>query len=55
MNEMFKKSMPFFEQAHEIEPTNTDYMRTLKTLYYRFHDEPGMQAKYDAIVNELGY
>ena len=55
MNEMFKKSMPFFEQAHEIEPSNTDYMRTLKTLYYRFHDEPGMQAKYDAIVNELGY
>ena len=55
MNEMFKKSMPFFEQAHQIDPENTDYMRTLKTLYYRFHDEPGMQAKYDAIVAELGY
>lgn len=55
MNEMFKKSLPFFEQAHEIEPENTDYMRTLKTLYYRFKDEPGMQAKYDDIVNKLGY
>ena len=55
MNAMFKQSLPFFEQAHEIDPENTDYMRTLKTLYYRFHDEPGMQAKYDDIVNKLGY
>lgn len=55
MNEMFRKSLPFFEAAHEIDPANTDYMRTLKTLYYRFQSEPGMQAKYDAIVNELGY
>lgn len=55
MNEMFKKSLPFFEQAHQIEPENTDYMRTLKTLYYRFNEEPGMQAKYDDIVNKLGY
>ena len=55
MNEMFRKSMPFFEKAHELDPANTDYMRTLKTLYYRFHDEAGMQAKYDAIVAELGY
>ena len=55
MNAMFKRSLPFFEQAHEIDPENTDYMRTLKTLYYRFHEEPGMQAKYDAIVEKLGY
>jgi len=55
MNAMFRRSLPFFEQAHEIDPENADYMRTLKTLYYRFHDEPGMQAKYDAIVEKLGY
>lgn len=55
MNEMFKRSLPYFEKAHELDPENTDYMRTLKTLYYRFNEEPGMQAKYDAIVNELGY
>ena len=55
MSEMYKQSLPFFEAAHELDPSNTDYMRTLKALYYRFHDEPGMQAKYDAIVNELGY
>ena len=55
MKAMFKKSLPFFEQAHEIDPDNTDYMRTLKTLYYRFIDEAGMQAKYDDIVNKLGY
>ncbi len=55
MKAMFKQSLPFFEQAHALEPDNTDYMRTLKALYYRFIDEPGMQDKYDAIVNELGY
>lgn len=56
MNAMFKRSLPFFEQAHELEPNNTDYMRTLKTLYYRFQEsDPAMKAKYDAIVEELGY
>ena len=55
MNAMFRRSLPFFEQAHEIDPENADYMRTLKTLYYRFNAEPGMQAKYDAIVEKLGY
>lgn len=49
MNEMFKKSLPFFEQAHEMDPDNRDTMITLKTLYYRFH----MEDKYEAIQEKL--
>lgn len=48
-NEMFKKSLPFFEEAHKIAPEQRDFMITLKTLYYRFE----MQAEYDAIQAEL--
>ncbi len=49
MNEMFKKSLPFFEKAHEMEPENRDYMITLRTLYYRF----SMDKEYEAISAEL--
>jgi tetratricopeptide (TPR) repeat protein len=49
MNAMFKKSLPFFEQAHEMDPENRDFMITLKTLYYRFH----MDDKYEAIQEKL--
>ncbi|MBO4689846.1 MAG: tetratricopeptide repeat protein [Paludibacteraceae bacterium] len=53
MNEEYKKSMPFFEQAHELNPKERDYMIVLKSLYYRFRNEPGMQAKYDAMVEKI--
>ena len=49
MNAMFKKSLPFFEKAHELDPENRDFMITLKTLYYRFH----MDAEYEAIQDKL--
>ncbi|MCQ2325510.1 MAG: tetratricopeptide repeat protein, partial [Paludibacteraceae bacterium] len=49
MNEMFKKSLPYFEKAHEMDPANRDYMMTLRTLYYRF----SMDAEYDKISAEL--
>ncbi len=49
MNAMFKKSLPYFEKAHEMEPGNRDYMTTLRTLYYRF----SMDAEYDKISAEL--
>lgn len=48
MDEMFAKSLPFFEQAHEIEPENRNYMMILKQLYYRMR----MDEKYEKI-NEL--
>lgn len=49
MNGLFRQSMPYFENAHKMEPTNRDYMITLKTLYYRFE----MTAEYEAIQNEI--
>ena len=49
MNEMFKKSLPFFEKAHEMDPENRDYMTTLKSLYYRFK----MTSEYDAMTEKL--
>ena len=53
MNEVFRQSMPYFEKAHELEPTRESFLQTLKTLYYRFRAEPGMQEKYDATVQLL--
>ena len=49
MNEVFRKSLPFFEKAHEMAPEDRTYMQTLKGLYYRF----GMEDKYNKIVEEL--
>ena len=54
MNDVFRKSMPFFEKAHELDPTNRDYVIVLKGLYYRFNNEPGMEAKYKE-MEELLY
>jgi tetratricopeptide (TPR) repeat protein len=53
MKEVFRKSLPFFEKAHEMNPEDRQYMMILKGLYYRFLSEPGMEAKYNAIVAEL--
>ena len=33
---VFKKSLPFFEKAHEMAPEERSYIQTLKGLYYRF-------------------
>ena len=41
MNEVFKKSLPFFEKAHEMAPEDRTYVQVLKGLYYRF----GMEDK----------
>ena len=49
MDEVFAKSMPFFEKAHELNPEDRNYMITLKTLYYRLH----MDEKYEEITNKL--
>ena len=49
MNEVFRKSLPYFEKAHEMDPQDRNYMQILKGLYYRFH----MDDKYNAISEEL--
>jgi tetratricopeptide (TPR) repeat protein len=53
MNAVFRESLPFFERAHELKPDNTNYLQTLKMLYYRFRSEPEMQAKYDEVEAKL--
>ena len=49
MNEVFRKSLPYFEEAHKMDPQDRNYMQILKGLYYRFH----MDDKYNAISEEL--
>ena len=49
MNAVFRKSLPFFEKAHEMAPEDRSYMQTLKALYYRF----GMDDKYAEISEKL--
>ena len=49
MNAVFKKSLPYFEKAHEMDPTERSYMQILKSLYYRFR----MDAKYEEIAEKL--
>ena len=49
MNEVFKQSLPYFEEAHRMDPQERTYMQILKGLYYRFH----MDAKYEEISEKL--
>lgn len=49
MNAVFKKSLPFFEKAHEMAPEDRSYLQTLKALYYRF----GMDDKYNEVAEKL--
>jgi len=49
MNEVFRKSLPFFEKAHEMAPEDRSYLQTLKALYYRF----GMDDKYNEVNEKL--
>ena len=53
LTEVFRLSLPYFEKAHELDPTRESFLQTLKSLYYRFRAEDGMQAKYDATVQLL--
>ncbi len=49
MNAVFLESLPFFEKAHELNPTDRTYIQTLKGLYYRF----GMDDKYNEMNEKL--
>ena len=49
MNEVFRKSLPFFEKAHEMAPEERSYLQTLKALYYRF----GMTEKFEEASEKL--
>ena len=49
MNAVFKQSLPFFEQAHQMAPEERSYIQTLKGLYYRFN----MTDKYNEMNEKL--
>jgi tetratricopeptide (TPR) repeat protein len=49
----FKVSIPFFQKASQLKPTEMEFKRTLKTLYYRLKKDPIYEAKYDAISKEI--
>ncbi|MDL2256566.1 tetratricopeptide repeat protein [Parabacteroides sp. OttesenSCG-928-K15] len=46
----FKKALPYFEKAHELEPEQVEYMITLRGIYYNL----GMSKEYEAIEAKLG-
>jgi tetratricopeptide (TPR) repeat protein len=51
MNAVFRQSLPFFEKAHELAPTDRTYIQTLKGLYYRFGMEDKEQEMQDKLNN----
>lgn len=48
-DEVFKQSIPYFIKASEVNPSELEYKKTLKTLYYRLQ----MDKEFDAIEKEL--
>ena len=52
MNEVFRKSLPFFEEAHKMAPEDRQYMQVLKGLYYRFHMD-AKEAEMRALLETL--
>jgi hypothetical protein len=49
----FKVSIPYFQKAAQLKPSDIEFKRTLKTLYYRLKKDPVFEAKYDAITKEI--
>ena len=47
IDKAFQNALPYFEKAYELEPTNYDYKRSLRSLYYRL----GMNDKYEALAD----
>ncbi len=53
INDLYRQSIPAFEKAHRITPTDVNAVDLLKSLYFRFRDDsPEMQQNYDK-YNEL--
>ena len=46
---MFEKAIPFFQKAHELNPSERSYMIVLRSIYYKLD----MTKEYDAIEQEL--
>jgi tetratricopeptide (TPR) repeat protein len=46
---LFKKALPYFEKAHQLDPTDREYMIGLRGIYYNLD----MSAEYDKIEAEM--
>jgi len=54
MNAEYEKSLPYFTKAHELIPTNSEIIESLRSVYYRFRDKnPEMMEKYEYYKNLL--
>ncbi len=50
----FKESLPYFEKAVELNPENGEYLKTLRSLYYRFYDDdPKYPELYKKVNDQL--
>ena len=47
VNAIYRKAIPAFEKALEIQPNNVDTLESLKALCFRLRDEEGMMDKYN--------
>ena len=56
VNDVYLASIPWFERAIELKPSDLNSAESLKSICFRLRDEKGMMAKYDkynAIFKEL--
>ena len=53
-NEIFKVSMPYFEKAVELAPNEIEYLRNLRSLYYRFQNtDKSFEKKYNDVNDKI--
>ena len=54
MENEFKKAIPYFTKAYELNPTDKDIVESLRSIYYRFQEKsPEMMEKYEYYKNLL--
>ena len=49
-NVLFKKSLSYAEKAMEIQAGHEGTVDILRSLYFKYRQEPGMQAKLDELT-----
>ncbi len=49
VKEVFKQAMPYFEKAHQLNPTEKSYIMALRGIYYNLN----MNDKYDAMEKKM--
>ena len=47
VNAIYRKAIPAFEKALEIQPNSVDTLESLKAICFRLRDEAGMMDKYN--------